>query len=102
MSILHLWLNSGFVILGLMFALWLLSLALKNSSIVDIFWGMGFVITFWVGTLLVSGNMAARTILLGIIVTIWGLRLSLHIYQRNHGKPEDFRYAKWRDKAGPA
>ncbi len=44
--------------------------------------------------------MSARTILLGMIVTIWGLRLSLYIYYRNHGKPEDFRYAKWREEAG--
>lgn len=102
MSFLTLWLNSGLVILGLMVALWLLSLALKNSSIVDIFWGTGFVITFWVGTLLVPGNMTTRAILLGVIVTIWGLRLSLHIYQRNHGQPEDFRYAKWREAAGPS
>lgn len=100
MSFLNLWLNSGLVILGLMTALWLLSLALKNSSIVDIFWGTGFVITFWVGTLLIPGEMSARTILLGIITTIWGLRLSLYIFQRNHGKPEDFRYAKWREEAG--
>ncbi len=102
MSFLNLWLNSGLVILGLMIALWMLSLALKNSSIVDIFWGTGFVIAFWVGTLLVPGDMFARTILLGIIITIWGLRLSLYIFQRNHGKPEDFRYAKWRGEAGPA
>ena len=100
MSFLTLWLNSGLVILGLMIALWLLNLALKNSSIVDIYWGMGFVITFWVGTFLVSGAMTARTMLLGVIVTIWGLRLSLYIFQRNHGKPEDFRYAKWREEAG--
>jgi steroid 5-alpha reductase family enzyme len=102
MLFLTLWFNSGLVILGLMFLLWLLSLALNNSSIVDIFWGMGFVITFWIGTLLVPGEMAARTILLGVIVTIWGLRLLLYIYQRNHGKPEDFRYAAWRKEAGPS
>lgn len=102
MSILNLWLNSGLVILGLVIALWLLSLAHKNSGIVDIFWGMGFVLIFWFGALLVPGNMAARTVLLGMIVTIWGLRLSLYIYRRNHGKPEDFRYAKWRQEAGAA
>jgi len=33
-------------------------------------------------------------------VTIWGLRLSLHILTRNWGKPEDFRYQTWREKAG--
>ncbi len=102
MSFLTLWVNSGLVILGLMVALWLLSLALKNSSIVDIFWGTGFVITFWVGTLLVPGAMSARTILLGVITTIRGLRLSHNIFQRNHGKPEDFRYAAWRKEAGAA
>ena len=102
MSFLALWFNSGLVTLGLMFLLWLLSLALKNSSIVDIFWGMGFVITFWVGTLLVPGEITTRTILLGVIVTIWGLRLSLYIYQRNHRQPEDFRNAAWRKEAGSA
>ncbi len=35
-------------ILGLMIILWLISLLLKNSSIVDIFWGTGFVISNWV------------------------------------------------------
>ena len=30
--------------LGLMTLLWLVSLALRNSSIVDIFWGAGFVV----------------------------------------------------------
>ncbi len=100
MIFLTLWLNAGLVILGLMTALWLYSLAIKNSSIVDIFWGTGFVITFWTGTWLVPGGMTARTILLGVLVTLWALRLSLYIFNRNHGKPEDFRYAKWRGEAG--
>ena len=34
-------------ILGLMTLLWLVSLRLKNSSIVDIFWGAGFVVAAW-------------------------------------------------------
>lgn len=34
---------AGLSILGFMTALWITSLALCNSSIVDIFWGMGFV-----------------------------------------------------------
>lgn len=102
MSFLTLWLTSGLVILGLMTLLWLISLALKDSSIVDIFWGTGFVITFWIATFLVPGNLSARIILLGIIVTVWGLRLSLYIFSRNAGKGEDFRYAAWREEAGPS
>ncbi len=102
MSFLTLWFNAGLLILGLMALLWLVSLALKNASIVDIFWGTGFVITFWVAVLLVPGRMAPISILLGVLVTLWGLRLSLHILRRNWGHPEDFRYAVWRQEAGPA
>ncbi len=44
---LTLWLAAALLILGLLTALWLLSLVLKDASIADIFWGAGFVITFW-------------------------------------------------------
>jgi steroid 5-alpha reductase family enzyme len=88
------------VIFGLMILLWLLSLAIKNSSIVDIFWGTGFVIFTWVAFLLTPDGFITRKLLLSLLVTIWGLRLSLHILRRNWGKPEDFRYQTWRKEAG--
>ena len=94
------YLNLGLVILGLMALLWLVSLALKNSSIVDIFWGTGFVITAWTAFILTPDGYLARKLLLCTLVTIWGLRLSLHILTRNWGKPEDFRYQAWRKAAG--
>jgi len=34
------------------------------------------------------------------LVSVWGLRLALHIYRRNRGKGEDFRYRQWREEAG--
>jgi steroid 5-alpha reductase family enzyme len=76
--------------------LWLLSLALRNSRFVDIFWGMGFVIVTWASFLLGDQGYLPRKVLLATLVTVWGLRLSLHSLRRNWGKPEDFRYAKWR------
>jgi steroid 5-alpha reductase family enzyme len=88
------------VIIGLMVLLWLVSLWLKNSSIVDIFWGTGFVIFAWVAFILTPGGFIARKILLCLLVTLWGLRLSLHILKRNWGKGEDFRYQAWRNEAG--
>jgi steroid 5-alpha reductase family enzyme len=88
------------VIFGCMVALWLVSLALRNSSIVDIFWGTGFVIANWVYFALTPNGTPERKLLIGILVTLWGLRLSLYILWRNWGKPEDFRYAKWREEAG--
>lgn len=81
-------------IFGLMIILWLVSLLLKNSSIIDIFWGFGFVMTAWVSFFLSSVGYQPRKILLLILVTIWGLRLSSYILWRNWRKPEDFRYQK--------
>ena len=88
------------VILVLMILLWLLSLRLKNASIIDIFWGIGFIATTWVAFALAPQGYLPRKLLLGTLVTLWGLRLVIHIGLRNLGKPEDFRYAKWRAEHG--
>lgn len=98
----HIYLIGAAVILTFMFLLWLASLALKNAAIVDIFWGFGFVLTGWLFFALTPQGLILRKILLMTIVSIWGLRLTLHIYIRNHGKAEDFRYAAWRAEAGKA
>ena len=91
---------AGLVILGLMILLWVISLIIKDASIVDIFWGLGFVITGWVFFVLTPDGFALRKLLLMILVTLWGLRLSIHIGRRNIGKGEDYRYQKWRRENG--
>ena len=91
---------TALVILGFMTLLWVISLVLKNSSIVDIFWGAGFVIANWVYFALTPGGFAGRKWLISILVTIWGLRLSSYILYRNWGKGEDYRYQKMRREAG--
>lgn len=102
MEFLSIYLTLGLIILAMMSLLWLVSLALKNASIVDIFWGTGFVITAWAAFLLTPEGFEGRKWLISILVTIWGLRLSLHILTRNWGKPEDFRYQAWRKENGAA
>ena len=102
MSFLGIYGTAFLVILGLMTLLWLVSLLLKNASIVDIFWGSGFVISGWVYFALTPDGFPARKLLLMILTTIWGLRLSLYILYRNWGKAEDFRYQVWRKEAGAA
>lgn len=89
------------VVLGLMALLWILSLLLRNSSIVDPFWGTGFVIANWLYFALTPDGFPARKWLISILVTIWGLRLSIHLLRRNWGAGEDFRYRKWREEFGP-
>jgi steroid 5-alpha reductase family enzyme len=90
------------IILGLMTILWLVSLALKNLSIVDILWGTGFVITAWLYFALTPDGFLLRKLLIALLVTVWGLRLSLYILWRNAGKGEDYRYQVWRKEAGEA
>jgi steroid 5-alpha reductase family enzyme len=87
------------VVLALFSSLWLLSLFMRDSSIVDIFWGTGFVIVGYFYFAMSEGT-AERKWLIMVLVALWGLRLSLHIARRNFGKGEDFRYQTWRKEAG--
>ena len=88
------------ILFGCMIGLWLLSLVLKNASIVDIFWGLGFVIVAWITFHMADGYLG-RKVLICTLVTLWGLRLAIHIGGRNWGKGEDRRYQAWRAKYGP-
>jgi steroid 5-alpha reductase family enzyme len=81
-------------------ALWLVSLLLEDASIVDIFWGPGFILVGAYYAMTVSGAPSLRGLLVLGLVTVWGLRLALHIGVRNAGAGEDFRYRKWREEAG--
>lgn len=95
MNFSSLFLFSGAIILGLMTLLWLISLILENASIVDSFWGIGFIIIAWTAYSLSTGYLP-RNNLICTMTTLWGMRMALHIGIRNWGKAEDFRYAAWR------
>ena len=92
-------LNSVLVIVVSMVLLWVLSLVKKNASIVDIFWGLGFVIVGWASAINADQVSIAGKVVLAL-VTLWGLRLSIYLGVRNHGKPEDFRYVAMRKHYG--
>jgi steroid 5-alpha reductase family enzyme len=81
-----------------MTTLWIISVMLKNVSIVDMFWGFGFVLvnTFY----FFNTDPTPAKIILLVLVAIWGLRLSVYLAVRNIGKPEDFRYQEFRKKYG--
>jgi steroid 5-alpha reductase family enzyme len=77
----------------------MLSVYLKNASIVDIFWGFGFILVsifYFIST----PDISSTKVISLILVAIWGLRLSTHIFLRNMGKPEDFRYQQFRKNYG--
>jgi len=87
------------VVLVLTTALWALSVRMRDTSIVDIFWGSGFVVIAWVTFALAHGD-PARKLLLSSLTTVWGLRLTIHLARRNLGKGEDYRYAAMRRRHG--
>jgi steroid 5-alpha reductase family enzyme len=87
------------VVLAYMTAVWLISLALRNASIVDAFWGLGFALLAAVYFAVADGFLG-RKILITTLVAVWGLRLSMYILWRNWGQGEDYRYRAFREKAG--
>ncbi|MGD8385907.1 MAG: DUF1295 domain-containing protein [Desulfobacteraceae bacterium] len=89
------------VVLGFMTGAWLLSLILRDASIADVFWGLGFVLVVWVTFFLADGYLL-RKVLLTVLVSLWGLRLAVHIGWRKRGKEEDRRYQAWRTRHGKA
>jgi steroid 5-alpha reductase family enzyme len=99
MTFFQIYLQALFIILIMMSLLWIVSVIVKNVSIVDFFWGLGFVITCFFYFLKTDGS-DIRKIILVTMVTIWGLRLSIYIAWRNKGKGEDFRYRQFRKNYG--
>jgi steroid 5-alpha reductase family enzyme len=83
----------------LMLATWSVSLLRRDASIVDIVWGLGFVVVAW-SAKFVTGASGGGNWLLLLMVTVWGLRLAGYLAKRNLGKGEDFRYQAMRRKHG--
>jgi steroid 5-alpha reductase family enzyme len=89
---------SGFgAVMALMLAGWVVSLLMHDASIVDILWGLAFVTITWV-TFGVGNGSPSRSLLLAVLVTIWGVRLAAYLARRNLGHGEDFRYQAMRRK----
>ena len=89
----------GVVLWGYMSLWFLASLIKRRNDVADVGWGLGFVLLAWTSFSL-SGGSGARGLVVGILVSIWGLRLAWHIHARHRGKPEDFRYLAWRREWG--
>jgi steroid 5-alpha reductase family enzyme len=98
-SVLRVALGGLALVLLAMSLLWLVSLRLRDASVVDAFWGAGFTLLalFYAVT---SDGVMARKVLLSSLTLVWGARLSVHILKRRRGQPEDPRYAAWHAAAG--
>lgn len=83
----------------LLSAVWAVQLRTRNAGLVDAVWswclgGLGVLCA-------AAGTAPAGTrLLLALLSGTWGLRLGTHLLLRNHGKPEDGRYRRFREQWG--
>ena len=87
------------LVAGTMTLAWVIGTLKRDVSVVDIFWGLGFVETVWLYHLLGDGDRTRGLVVAGA-VTLWGCRLAWHIFRRSLGHGEDSRYAEIRARNG--
>lgn len=81
-------------------AVWALSIKLRDVSIVDSLWSIFFIVfTVLFAWRMDSDDMASNVLI--ALILLWGLRLSIYITVRNHGKGEDRRYQAIRARNQP-
>jgi steroid 5-alpha reductase family enzyme len=81
-------------------AAWVVSVIIRNVSIVDSLWSLFFVIA-GVTCFLTLEPASARSQLLLVLLIVWAARLSIYITVRNWGEGEDYRYQAIRKRNEP-
>lgn len=84
---------SALIVWSYMTTWYLISLYKKRNDIADIAWGLGFILLSFCALFF---NPSLKLLISFILVSVWGLRLAIHIYQRNKNKKEDQRYQKFK------
>jgi steroid 5-alpha reductase family enzyme len=86
---------SAAAVLVLVVATWFLGRALGRFNVIDVAWGLGFVVVAWVAYALSSGHGDdTRRLVVAVLVTVGAGRLAIYIAWRSRGKGEDPRYAE--------
>jgi steroid 5-alpha reductase family enzyme len=85
----------------MMLVLWVLSIPLRDVSIVDPAWGLGFAIVAWIAFAIGEGSWGRR-LLLAVLVSVWGLRLGGYLLARKLTmRCEEPRYTPMRERFSP-
>jgi steroid 5-alpha reductase family enzyme len=80
-------------LLAVILILWRYACRIRDASFIDAFWAFGMVLLAW-GALWQVGSGGQRGALILALTTLWGMRLSLHLYTRWRAHGEDPRYVK--------
>lgn len=97
MDFLTTWGWAALATIGFATVMWVGSVVRTDASLVDRVWGVFFIVMAWTAHLVVAGGN--RSLLVAVLVTIWGLRLSIFLTWRNWGKGEDPRYVAMRERS---
>jgi steroid 5-alpha reductase family enzyme len=94
------WWPALVLLLGMGVLTWLLSIPLRNVSIVDSLWSL-LIAAAGICYALEANTLTTRSWLVLALLIVWALRLSLYITVRNHGAGEDRRYQAIRARNEP-
>ena len=97
MALWQVWLVGLAPVVVLMVATWVVSIVRRDASLVDRVWGLAFVVAAWAYAV-TAGVWTARTWLVLVLVTVWGVRLTVYVTWRNWGEGEDKRYVRMRER----
>jgi len=89
-------LTSLFLIWVYMTVWYLVSVQKKRNDIADTAWGLGFILVTIFNLIF---NPGLKLLISFVLISIWGIRLAIHIYNRNKNKKEDYRYEQWKNNA---
>jgi steroid 5-alpha reductase family enzyme len=91
----------GAVAVGtLFFVMWVIHLVLKNAAVVDVGWGLGFILLAAIYIIMGQGFNLRNTIYF-LMISLWGMRIVLYLLKRiSAEKEEDKRYKKIRQSFG--
>jgi steroid 5-alpha reductase family enzyme len=101
MSVIELYAIAAVVVFIIITVVWLVGAWLEDASLIDVFWGLLFVVMAWVVAAIQLDALTLKQLLFLLLITAWGLRLTYHLAARNLGRGEDPRYRAWRAQGGP-
>ena len=91
-----LFLATAALALGAVLVLWLISIPLRDVSIIDMAFA-SILAAIGMLAMYLSGTVAPLQLMMAGMVLLWALRMSWHLLRRNWGHGEDPRYARLRN-----
>ena len=82
------------ILVASILVLWLVSIRIHDVSFIDSFWAFGMVMLAVTTFVQAEDGSPQRKVLILALTSIWGLRLSFHLFTRWRAEGEDPRYTR--------